>query len=395
MSNEIAKNLVPTGSGNDVSVTKRLLLSSGVVLVIYGIAIALLTGSLDPGGMFEDETQVVLKPVADTTAGSEPAESVNTMEVSESGDSPDVASGRVTIADSSILSLNEPVEKLQTTDTTKSVSQKAPVDSIEDNVSSVLGSDKALVASPVDEKELVAANAPAVGTVASNDRLITDQPETQILTSAVDVAVENNTSLSLSGRVVDAEQAPLEGLQVYVRNINDLENHVAMTTTSRGGDFQLPGLKKSDYVVTTAYGDTISVFEFATSGAVDLHIVSGRPGEETLNAKAQTAQPEPNLEETAVDVNLAINSDYAVVGIVQSNSGQPLSGVEVSYDDSSSSVLTDLDGTYRLLISSDVIQATVMLQFLQDGIVQEVRTIPPAFWQQSDWFRQDVVLHER
>jgi len=385
MADVTTKNSAKPAFGNGISRTKSLLLGSVVMLLAYGVAIAALLGffRLTDGPADSVSADIVesadaVPSVAAVVSDIAPL-SEHSRAVSDNPEADSLVPDRSAVAATA--------GRASTNIVTSRIDQPA-TQSPQQQLDAVTTETPQIVA--VEASSDTAENAPATGTPAPvREDVVLEVSESQILVSSV----STNSGLSLTGRVVDAEQAPLGDLQVFVRRIDELENHVAMTATNQGGDFQFPELGKSEYIVTTAYGDTISVFEFATSGAVDLHIVSEFQKPNSPDAKGQAASPKQNLDSPAA-ADRSTARRYLIVGVVQSDAGQPLHNVRISYDDSSS-VLTGLDGSYELEFKGDALSSTILLQYFHDDYSEEVRTVPSAFWENNDWFRQDVVLRSR
>lgn len=430
------------------SPTKDLLVGSGVVILVYGIAIAAIVvffigddntdeadGLSNSGsevatvaGMVSPAESLEADDLSNSNSGSEvatvagmvsPAESVEADDLSSSDNETDTEAGMVSSPESVAMSSSD-IIKAVVNGTSGTIDNDN-----EDRIVAVESTDSALTADVEgseksndlidgDKPEDVAQRGVSVKTLSQvpqqqrgvetqelNDIASEVQPasETNGQSTVLVSSFDKRPLLTLTGRVVNQFEKPVAGLQVFVyladnSDGDDKQEQVASTTTNSGGDFQFPDLEKNAYIIKTAFGDSISVFDFARSGAVDIHIVSSE-----IVAEPVAAANAPTAVQVSTDINQPELSElvasekfreYTISGTVFSDAGVPLPDVAISYAELSN-VRTKIDGQYLIPLAAlpDSQQALVyQLQGYQD----EVRYITPALWATSNELRQNVVL---
>lgn len=352
------------------SVTKTtavrdLMLGSGVMLLVYGLAIAALVAWFVLDSRKDDAGVVEIPSTQNSTADT-------TIAAADAGVAADASVELEGVALSDFVAV--PASEI---DRSKTVVD--PIAKVSETQAEQ-GSESVQSTPLVPGQPIQSAQGPTVvaGEGAAN---------AEVLVSSYD----DRPVLTVTGRVINQLQAPIAGLRVFVYHADNDGESIASAVTNRGGDFHLPALEKAPYIVKTAFGDTISVFDFARSGSVDLHIVS-QQGTEVATAAAESAPkaPDTQLASTVSGNAVATGTQIFVSGRVQSDLGAPLADVLVRYN-GTTLMQTGIDGSYNISLQPST-ASKVSIQYKKEGHLAEIRTITAQTWGKSNQLRQDVVM---
>ncbi len=167
---------------------------------------------------------------------------------------------------------------------------------------------------------------------------------------------------TLAGRVVNDAGQQVAGLTVFIQAKGVNKRRGKQVKTDRGGAFEVRNLKPGDYLIQTQETPLYrSVVTSARSGV------------------------------TTVKLTVTRSRQLTVVGAVRDESGQAVSGVEVSTSDGRVVAGSDERGGYKASVTSEKDQP-VVLMFRAQGYVENSLSIDSQKMDAAGIVRQDVTM---